>query len=346
MILIITNQANAHIDEAEAFKSAFDKLGAQSEIMIVGRKYKEGVFMWEKLFNIFNFIESFDIYRKIVNSNFEKVLITAPVPKLLVSLTILKILRKKVEVFYLLHEPKLLQKNIYSFFVNSYHALFIKKVDHLLFLSSEARNTFFKFYKNYKGDISNIILFRKRDLIECPKYSVREKRHIGFIGNFSVNKNIHLFLDVAKELPFFDFLLAGNGDIEQFRSDISKMDNIKVINRFLGADEYFSLIDECLFILLPYGQSTQSGVVLDALCRGTIPIATDVGSFATVINSGQTGYVYMLNSFVENVVSLASNLDYSKLEKMSLDGLKHYNANYSFETFLNSVSAIFNYEII
>ena len=66
---------------------------------------------------------------------------------------------------------------------------------------------------------------------------------------------------------------------------------MEILNRFIGLDELSDLIRGALFIVCPYTDATQSGVVYSSFALNTPVIATRVGGLPEMIEDGKTGII-------------------------------------------------------
>ena len=109
---------------------------------------------------------------------------------------------------------------------------------------------------------------------------------VGWMARVTSVKNPHLALEIAKEFPHIQFLIAGGGDLlGEIKSKAGK--NVKVIG---WADS--SLVWSAVDLVLSTSDNEGMPIALiEAQLAGLPVVATDVGSTSEVINSGKTGYV-------------------------------------------------------
>jgi glycosyltransferase involved in cell wall biosynthesis len=122
------------------------------------------------------------------------------------------------------------------------------------------------------------------------------KKHILFFGRLSPYKGVDDLLqampEVFREFPEERLIIAGKRypgfDInENFLSTYKN--NITLIDRHIPNDELATLIKQAKFIVCPYKDATQSGVLMTAFGLNTPVIATNVGSFPEFINHNVNG---------------------------------------------------------
>lgn len=83
-------------------------------------------------------------------------------------------------------------------------------------------------------------------------------------------------------------VVAGKG-YDECLEKIKKDNNFILINRFLSNVEVVNLIRHCKFIVCPYLSVSQSGIPQTAFVFNKPVIASDLGTFSDLIESGKTG---------------------------------------------------------
>lgn len=120
-----------------------------------------------------------------------------------------------------------------------------------------------------------------------------DKPFILFWGRFAEYKGIDYAISAFDEIcdffPGLRFIIAGNGpmcfDIKRARFT----DRFEVIHRYLSLTEIADYASQCEFVVCPYTDATQSGVIQTAFAMGAPVVATNVGNFSDVIVDGKTG---------------------------------------------------------
>jgi glycosyltransferase involved in cell wall biosynthesis len=122
------------------------------------------------------------------------------------------------------------------------------------------------------------------------------KKHILFFGRLSQYKGIDDLLqampEVFREFPNEQLIIAGKRvpgfDLNENMLKTYK-DNITLIEKHIPNDELATLIQQAKFIVCPYKDATQSGVLMTAFGLKTPVIATNVGSFPEFIKDDVNG---------------------------------------------------------
>ena len=165
-----------------------------------------------------------------------------------------------------------------------------------LFYSKFARTQFEEHYKKLKDGKMVLQMSPYSFLKNLVNEDDGAKKHILFFGRLSPYKGIDDLLqampEVYKEFPDERLVIAGKG-YPGFEIDKSVMEkfknNIALIDRHIPNDELATLIKGAKFIVCPYKDATQSGVLMTAFGLNTPVIATNVGSFPEFINDNVNG---------------------------------------------------------
>lgn len=118
-----------------------------------------------------------------------------------------------------------------------------------------------------------------------------------FIGRVSPYKGIDTLMEAMSILlvkrPDARLIVAGSGpfwfDMDPYRDN----PGIEIIHRFISPTELVSLITDTKYVVCPYTEGTQSGVIMSALALGRPVIATDVGNFSSIIHQGINGFLVL-----------------------------------------------------
>lgn len=127
---------------------------------------------------------------------------------------------------------------------------------------------------------------------ESPSCSIAEPCVL-FFGRIRAYKGLDVFLaaarKVAKVLPDTKFVIAGNGDIKPYEPLFKGDIKLEVHNRFIPDDEIPAFFNQASFVVLPYIEASQSGVIPLAYAFRKTVIASRVGSISEMVEDGHTG---------------------------------------------------------
>lgn len=114
---------------------------------------------------------------------------------------------------------------------------------------------------------------------------------IAFVGRISKYKGLNILLqafsNVLKKLPNLKLLIAGNGDVGDYEQDFDRLSNSLELNvRWIADDEFAEIMSKVDFLVLPYLDATQSGIIPLAFAFGKPVIASNVGGIPEQIFPG------------------------------------------------------------
>lgn len=135
-----------------------------------------------------------------------------------------------------------------------------------------------------------------RYLRQLVENTVTGKKHILFFGRLSPYKGIDTLLQamptVLQEFPQEQLIIAGkkNAGFELDERIINRYsNNITLMEKHIPNKELACLVQEAKFIVCPYKDATQSGVLMTAFGLHTPVIATNVGAFPEFIEHDVNG---------------------------------------------------------
>lgn len=117
--------------------------------------------------------------------------------------------------------------------------------------------------------------------------------YILFFGNITAYKGLEYLFDamvkVHDTVPGIRLIAAGRGNYYFDISKYSGMPYIEIMNKFINDDELATLVDNSQFVVIPYVEATQSGVVMTAYAFNKPCVATRVGGLPEMVVDGQYG---------------------------------------------------------
>jgi glycosyltransferase involved in cell wall biosynthesis len=118
-------------------------------------------------------------------------------------------------------------------------------------------------------------------------------RTLLFFGRIREYKGLDVLLKafplVRRQVPETRLLIAGSGDLEPYRSLLSGLDGVELVNRWIGEDEKELFFDRAGLLVVPYVDASQSGVIPIAYARGLAVVATDTGGLREQVADGVSG---------------------------------------------------------
>ena len=176
--------------------------------------------------------------------------------------------------------------------------VFYKMAKGYFFYSSFACQQFRDYYKKIKAGYHVIKLQPYSFITQFLPERKTPGTTILFFGRLSYYKGIDLLLDaipiILKKYPDEQFMIAGKPEYGYKMDDETVnlyKNNVSVLARYLSIDELVAYIQDAKFIVCPYRDATQSGVVMTALAMRKMVVATDVGSFSEYIKDDENGFL-------------------------------------------------------
>jgi glycosyltransferase involved in cell wall biosynthesis len=140
------------------------------------------------------------------------------------------------------------------------------------------------------------------------------QKSILFFGRISPYKGIHILLAAMKSLhqihPEVKLIIAGSGEYYFDKTEFEQLDYIDFRNRYIPNEELVRLIQDSMFIVCPYTDATQSGVIMTSYAFCKPVVASDVGGLAEMVLDKVTGNLVEPNNCIDlknTIISLISN---------------------------------------
>jgi glycosyltransferase involved in cell wall biosynthesis len=158
-----------------------------------------------------------------------------------------------------------------------------------------------QFISKYKLKYKNILVsrFGMYDYLHKYKNSMAETKingeYILFFGRITSYKGLDfLFPAMRKVNETHKIKLIVAGYCQKYYFDISEYNNfpyIEIINKFIPDNELAILIQNSLFVVCPYIDATQSGVVMSSFAFNIPVLVTNVGGLSEYVVHGKSGYI-------------------------------------------------------
>jgi len=158
-----------------------------------------------------------------------------------------------------------------------------------------------------------------------------------FAGRIREYKGVRILLEafriVQGSIPDAKLVIAGSGDISAYQELIQGSKNLVIINHYLTEQELFDLYSQCDFVVAPYIDGSQSGVIPLALTNGRAVIATNVGGLPDQFTPGSSGLLVEPNDIHQLADAMETLFSNSKLAvDMGQQGSKEYATKFSWDT--------------
>lgn len=177
--------------------------------------------------------------------------------------------------------------------------IFFRFVRAFVFYSQFAKQQFKAAYPKIQQPIRSINLLPYTFVQHYKKQKpTSENPPILFFGRLSPYKGVDLLMDaipaVLNRYPNQKFIIAGKPihGFELNQDILNKYtDNIQTIPEYIHTSTLVELIESSAFVVCPYRDATQSGVLSTAFAVGKSILATNVGSFPEYIEAGKNGWL-------------------------------------------------------
>lgn len=201
---------------------------------------------------------------------------------------------------------------------------FISSASGFMFYSKFSRDTFVKLHPQVKAPSYAILLQPCSFMRHYLSTNTVPNHAVLFWGRLSTYKGIDILLHaiplVLKRFPDQQFIIAGKPSFD-FKMDDSLLrpiaKNVTFIPDYLSLSAVAALIQQSKFLVCPYRDATQSGVLTTAFALGKTAVVSDVGSFREYLENEVNGLIALPEpaSFADSVISALEHDHYLALEK-------------------------------
>jgi len=204
-------------------------------------------------------------------------------------------LRKKTVLT--VHDP-IPHSDIYSKEYLNYRQISFHYLNNFLIFNTNQKNEFISQYNLQKKNIYvsklgviNYLYKYKNTVIQNNK-----DEYILFFGRITSYKGLDYLFPAMKAVHenHKNVKLIAAGYCEKYYFDITEYKNcsyIEIANRFIPDNELVTLIQNALFVVCPYIDATQSGVVMSAFAFNIPVLATNVGGLSEYVEHLKSGYI-------------------------------------------------------
>lgn len=235
-------------------------------------------------------IESYKVYKELKRKRYDVIHLTWPVNYLDFFMY-----RLKNKIVLTVHDPFPHSSQVKGIREFERKRAF-RKCDNFIILNSVQKDRFIHTYDLNKSTkhvyASSLSCY---DYLFIHKKEIREPvyNQILFFGQIFAHKGVDYLLKamvkVHEVCPNAKLIVAGSGkywfDIKPFKD----LDYIDIRNRFIPDAELVRLVSSSAFVVVPYIDATQSGVIMTAYTFNRPCIATNVGALPEMVKDGYNG---------------------------------------------------------
>lgn len=204
------------------------------------------------------------------------------------------LLRKRIIIT--IHDP--LPHSSEDTWLNRFHRnVCFRLVNDFILLNETQKEQFIETYRMEAKHVTLSHLSAYTNLQNVKPQKPNISNYVLFFGGISSHKGIEYLCEamdkVCKNHPDTKLVIAGKGKIyfDLKQHAIYRNDRLVLLNRYIDDTELVGLISSSLFVVCPYVDATQSGVIMSAFALNKPVIATNVGALPTMVKNGQYGTI-------------------------------------------------------
>ena len=155
--------------------------------------------------------------------------------------------------------------------------------------------------------------------------------YVLFVGGISSHKGVDILCEAMRQVhqshPRLKLVVAGSGKLYFDPAPYLQEGFLELHNRYLTDAELKGFIQQAAFVVCPYRDATQSGVIMSAFALAKPVIATSVGALAEMVEDGRHGLIVPpadSSALAEAIVRLLASD--ALLEKMRENILADYHS--------------------
>lgn len=171
----------------------------------------------------------------------------------------------------------------------------IRLTPHFILLNKTQREEFMSHYGVHEERVHLSKLSIYPHLLQIKPEAPAMKGYALFVGIINPHKGVEYLcqamLTVHEKYPGQKLIVAGSGklyfDIEPFQ----KEGFLELYNQYLTSEQLVGFINNAAFVVCPYIDATQSGVIMSAFALGKPVIATATGGLPEMVEDGRHGLI-------------------------------------------------------
>lgn len=231
---------------------------------------------------------------------------------------LLYLLPKNIKRIATVHDP-IAHSGTYSRKNEKSRIIFFKWADEMILLNTQQTEDFCKTY-NIPKDKINFSHLGIYDSISKVKlngnYQTPQGPYVLFFGQICKYKGLEYLLDAMKTIHDVHnelrLIVAGGGSLYFDDEPYRNLSYIEWRHHYIDIGELITLLKGCEFVICPYVDATQSGVIQTAYSLNVPVIATSVGGLAESVVDGETGILVPprdSKALSEAIIKLSNNKD-------------------------------------
>jgi glycosyltransferase involved in cell wall biosynthesis len=175
------------------------------------------------------------------------------------------------------------------------------------------------------------------DTFKINKNLDERKNLVGFIGRFSKEKGIIIFIEaiqiVSKKREDIEFIIGGDGALHETIINYIQKNNLESKVKLVGwipHDELPKYLNQLKLLVLPSYTEGLPNIILEAMACGTPVLTTPVGAIPDVIHDGENGFIIKNNTQQDIAEDVIRILEHPSLELVVKNAKKYVEKNYTY----------------
>lgn len=204
-----------------------------------------------------------------------------------------------------------------------------KLLSRFIVLNEAQRNDFIRTFHLSRKQVFNSRLSIFSHLIATKPVLPAMQGYVLFVGSISSYKGVDVLceamLRVHRQHADAELLVAGSGQLYFDVTPYEQAGFLTLHNRYLSNEELAGFLARAAFVVCPYKDATQSGVVMSAFALGKPVVATRVGGLPEMVTDRRHGLLVPPNDADALASAISTLLEQpEQLETMSRNILSDY----------------------
>lgn len=220
---------------------------------------------------------------------------------------------------------------------------FINNASGVFCVTQKAKDEILKFYNPKAVEVVYHSIAQEYVAHEQPQCGINETIQCLFVGRLEESKGLNVLFNLIDDLPTetYKFNFVGNGNMEaEVTKFVASRTNTSYLGKLSGA-QLRSVYDKADVLLAP---SIKTGpweelfgmVLIEAMSRATIPIATDHSGPKEIIADRDWGYVIPESKYQQNAKNILATFQkdrilLEKIKKNTFERGQSFSPNYIFD---------------
>lgn len=212
----------------------------------------------------------------------------------------------------------------------------LKKANTIILLSENSHNKFISLnpqfeYKSVLFTLGGHIPFTDNQHSQPKELTENgvNSEFVLFFGRIDKYKGVERLAQVYKDfeesrIEHLPLVIAGGGKLESLlERNLHDLKTVFLLNRFIDDKEMIWLFKNCRFVVLPYIQASQSGVLPISYAFGKPVVASNIDGIKENVEDGFTGLLVENNDELSQALLKLSNLDLTSMEQNCVNYSNH-----------------------